>query len=104
MYPGMSPSLRKRLRSRTYLQALVLKTVLISPLDSVTEQPYKIPYYAALMRLLHNPSEPPLPEQPPVGRVILEEFWKGFQSYLDKVAWRETRLCVSFQTFSRVNY
>ena len=61
----------------------------------VTEQPYKIPFYAALLRLLHNPSELAIGDEPPLGRLVLEDFWKGFQSYLDKVAWRETRLCVS---------
>lgn len=25
---------------------------------------------------------------------MLEDFWKGFQAFLDKLAWRETRLCV----------
>jgi hypothetical protein len=29
-----------------------------------------------------------------LGRQVLDDFWKGFQSYLDKLAWRETRLCV----------
>jgi nuclear cap-binding protein subunit 1 len=63
--------------------------------DSVTEQPYKIPYYAALLRLLHDRNELSLPDEQPIGRLILDEFWRGFQSYLDKVAWRETRFCVS---------
>ncbi|KDR74497.1 hypothetical protein GALMADRAFT_250474 [Galerina marginata CBS 339.88] len=62
----------------------------------VTEQPYKIPFYAALLRLLHNPSELGIPDEAPLGRLILEDFWKGFQSYVDKVAWRETRLCIHF--------
>lgn len=61
---------------------------------SVTEQPYKLSYYATLIRLLHNKSIV-VPEEHPIGRLILEEFWRGFQSYLDQVAWRETRLCVS---------
>lgn len=63
---------------------------------SVTEQPYKIPYYAALLRLLHNPSELSIPDEQPLGRLVLEDFWKGFQSYLDKLSWRDTRLCVSY--------
>ncbi|KAF9526316.1 MIF4G like-domain-containing protein [Crepidotus variabilis] len=65
-------------------------------LVSVTEQPYKIPFYAALIRLLHNPSDISTSEEQTLGRLILEEFWRGFQAYLDKVAWRETRLCVQF--------
>jgi hypothetical protein len=28
--------------------------------------------------------------------LVLDDFWKGFQAYLDKLAWRETRLCVRF--------
>ncbi|KJA21655.1 hypothetical protein HYPSUDRAFT_165386 [Hypholoma sublateritium FD-334 SS-4] len=62
----------------------------------VTEQPYKIPFYAALLQLLHNPSELSIPDDQPFGRLVLEDFWKGFQSYLDKVAWRDTRLCIHF--------
>ncbi|KAK2462294.1 hypothetical protein APHAL10511_005600 [Amanita phalloides] len=61
---------------------------------SVTQQPYKIPYYAALMRSLHE--QPDGAEAPSLGRQILEDFWKGFQSYLDKLAWREARLCIQF--------
>ncbi len=62
----------------------------------MTEQPYKIPFYAALLLSLYsNPDPAPEEEDTPVlGRTILEDFWKGFQGYLDKVAWRETRLCV----------
>ncbi|KAG5643263.1 hypothetical protein DXG03_001273 [Asterophora parasitica] len=64
----------------------------------VTEQPYKIPYYAALILLLHDrPEESTSSEEaPPLGRLVLEDFWKGFQAYLDKLAWRETRLCIHF--------
>ncbi|KIM34800.1 hypothetical protein M413DRAFT_450056 [Hebeloma cylindrosporum] len=62
----------------------------------VTEQPYKIPFYATMLRILHNSSELSIPDESPLGRLILEDFWKGFQSYLDKVAWRDTRLCIHF--------
>ncbi|KAF9498218.1 cap binding protein 80-PB [Pleurotus eryngii] len=63
----------------------------------VTEQPYKIPYYVALLRSLYDPSdvEGP-PGAPPLARQILEDFWKGFQAYLDKLSWRDTRLCIHF--------
>jgi nuclear cap-binding protein subunit 1 len=62
----------------------------------VTEQPYKIPYYAALLRLLHDPApKAEETEGPSFGKQILEDFWKGFQAFLDKLAWREARLCVS---------
>lgn len=64
---------------------------------AVTEQPFKIPYYAALTRLLHDR---PVPGEESsatsLGRQILEDFWKGFQAYLDKLSWRDTRLCVHF--------
>jgi len=58
----------------------------------VTEQPFKIPYYAALVRILHEDTMDS--DSPSIGRPLLEDFWKGFQAYLDKLAWRETRLCV----------
>jgi nuclear cap-binding protein subunit 1 len=68
----------------------------------ITEQPYKIPFYAALLYHLSIPtangdsgtSEERIVKAP-LGRPILDDFWKGFQAYLDKLAWRETRLCVS---------
>jgi len=71
------------------------------PLIRITEQPYKIPFYAALLYYLSIPtlnddtgtSEESI-VKPPLGRLILDDFWKGFQAYLDKLAWRETRLCV----------
>ncbi|KAI8984955.1 cap binding protein 80-PB [Trametes punicea] len=63
----------------------------------VTEQPYKIPYYAALLRLLHDHSAPDAaPGSSPLGKQVLEDYWKGFQGFLDRQAWRETRLCVHF--------
>lgn len=64
----------------------------------MTQQPYKIPYYAALLRLLHDTVEGENAESstsPSLGKQVLEDFWKGFQGYLDKLAWREIRLCVS---------
>ena len=64
----------------------------------VTEQPFKIPYYAALLRLLYDPADGTASSDgPPLGQQLLEDFWKGFQAFLDKLAWRETRLCVSWQ-------
>ncbi|KAF7301293.1 hypothetical protein MIND_00694300 [Mycena indigotica] len=63
---------------------------------AVTEQPFKIPYYALLLRHLHNPSDNGPSEDPTIGQQILEDFWKGFQSYLDQHSWRETRLCIQF--------
>ncbi|KAG1739921.1 MIF4G like-domain-containing protein [Suillus paluster] len=69
------------------------------PLSVVIEQPYKIPYYAALLRLLHDPTEGENAESSTsssLGKQVLEDFWKGFQGYLDKLAWREVRLCIHF--------
>lgn len=65
---------------------------------SVTEQPFKIPYYAALLRLLHDR---PVSEEvtTPLGRQVLEDFWKAFREFIDKHAWRETRLCVRLTWF-----
>nr|GAT46157.1 predicted protein [Mycena chlorophos] len=62
----------------------------------VTEQPFKIPYYALLLRKLHDFGEEESPEGQSKGQQILEDFWKGFQSYLDQHSWRETRLCIQF--------
>lgn len=76
----------------------VLRSHFVSPLNprSVTEQPYKIPFYAALLRLLHDPEDTvESASGPSLGKQILEDFWKGFQAFLDKLAWREARLCVS---------
>jgi nuclear cap-binding protein subunit 1 len=77
-------------------------------LASITEQPYKTPFYAALLYYLSIPTSSELPvageengsasaAKPSLGRLILDDFWKGFQAYLDKLAWRETRLCVCFK-------
>ncbi|KAK7061285.1 nuclear cap-binding protein subunit 1 [Favolaschia claudopus] len=64
---------------------------------AVTEQPFKIPYYAALLRQLHNSTEDASNDDgSSLGKQILEDFWKGFQGYLDQLAWRETRLCIHF--------
>ena len=67
---------------------------------SLTEQPFKIPYYAALLRLLHDR---PAPEgaASSFGRQVLEDLWKGFAAFVDKQAWREMRLFVraSFSFF-----
>lgn len=46
------------------------------------------------MRVLHNKGDTPMEEEVPLGRLVLEDFWKGFQGYVDKLAWREARLCV----------
>ncbi|KAJ7895998.1 MIF4G like-domain-containing protein [Mycena olivaceomarginata] len=42
------------------------------------------------------PEETATVDGPSLGKQILEDFWKGFQAYLDKLAWRETRLCIHF--------
>ena len=58
----------------------------------VTEEPYKIPYYTALLRALDENVEDNTDTL--LGKQVLDDFWKGFQSFLDKLAWREIRLCV----------
>lgn len=74
---------------------------LCSYLYSVTEQPFKIPYYAALLRLLYDrPASEEATE--PLGRLVLDDFWKAFREFIEKHAWREMRLCVrSLQRFPR---
>ena len=73
----------------------------------MTEEPYKTPYYAALLLLLHQPVEgipedvSQSPEAIPIGKLILDDFWKGFQAFLDKQAWRELRLCVCALSVSK---
>lgn len=58
----------------------------------ITEQPYKTPFYVALLRLLHDrKGEEDSEEKAPLGRQILEDFWKGFQAYMDKLAWRDIK-------------
>ena len=66
--------------------------------NRVTEEPFKIPYYAALLRLLYDR---PVSEEDttPLGRLVLDEFWKAFREFLEKDAWRETRLCVHIIQF-----
>ncbi|KDQ07778.1 hypothetical protein BOTBODRAFT_70220 [Botryobasidium botryosum FD-172 SS1] len=69
----------------------------------VTEQPYKIPYYSSLLALLFAPEDPapdaqdgPSTSSEHVARVVLDDFFKGFQAFLDRLAWRELRLCIHF--------
>ncbi|THH11263.1 hypothetical protein EW145_g774 [Phellinidium pouzarii] len=60
----------------------------------VTEEPFKIPHYAALLRALDE--TPEIDADTMFGKQVLDDFWKGFQAFLDKLAWREVRLCVHF--------
>ncbi|KAF8211620.1 MIF4G like-domain-containing protein [Mycena galopus ATCC 62051] len=88
------PLVEKQIRELT---PLVIPNLSEAFRIAVTEQPFKIPYYAALLRRLHNSTEEtPTVDGPSLGKQILEDFWKGFQAYLDKLAWRETRLCIHF--------
>ncbi len=60
---------------------------------SVTEQPFKIPYYAALLRLLHDrPASEGASSS--LGRQVLEDLYKEYLAFTYKHAWREIRLCV----------
>ncbi|KAJ6627344.1 MIF4G like-domain-containing protein [Mycena sp. CBHHK59/15] len=88
------PRLEKQIREAT---PVVIPNLSEAFRIGVTEQPFKIPYYVALLRLLHDsPDDPPATDGHSLGKQILEDFWKGFQAYLDKLAWRETRLCIHF--------
>ena len=60
----------------------------------MTEQPYKIPYYANILRALDEGNDGV--ESELLGKQILDDFWKGFQGYLDKLSWRDVRLCVGY--------
>ncbi|KAL4241306.1 Nuclear cap-binding protein subunit 1 [Abortiporus biennis] len=95
------PRLAKQIREHDPLNvALFSEAIRIG----VTEQPFKIPYYVTLLRTLHDPPETTTEnttengntseKEPSLGRQILEDLWKGFQGYLDKLAWREIRLCI----------
>ena len=72
----------------------------------MTEQPFKIPHYAALICLLHDRPAPGQEEteSASLGRQILEDYWKGFQTYLDKLSWRDIRLCVSAHLLSYIPF
>ena len=95
-----------------YAFTLLALRALLTLQRRVTEQPYKIPFYAALLYHLSIPASdinhadggeengPPGLTKPSLGRLVLDDFWKGFQAYLDKLAWRETRLCVRAQNLS----
>ncbi|KAN0097847.1 MIF4G like domain containing protein [Tylopilus felleus] len=94
------PRVAKQIREAPVTVAAISEGIRIA----VTEQPYKIPYYAALLRLLHDPAPSELETVqasgssalPSLGKLVLEDFWKGFQGYLDKLAWRDIRLCIHF--------
>ncbi|KAG8218274.1 MIF4G like-domain-containing protein [Butyriboletus roseoflavus] len=94
------PRVAKQIREAPVTVAAISEGIRLA----VTEQPYKIPYYAALLRLLHDPapSETETVQAsgssslPSLGKLVLEDFWKGFQGYLDKLAWRDIRLCIHF--------
>jgi nuclear cap-binding protein subunit 1 len=94
--PIVVPAISEGFRIGCVFCCHLLVSSISSRFSRVTEQPYKIPYYAALLRLLHDPaSKVEDTEGPSFGKQILEDFWKGFQAFLDKLAWREARLCVS---------
>lgn len=67
-------------------------------MDSVVEEPYKIPYLAALFTLLLQTE----PEEETDGslqdsvQAVFDEFCKSFQASLDTLAWRDIRLTVRY--------
>ncbi|KAJ7590607.1 MIF4G like-domain-containing protein [Mycena floridula] len=91
------PTLEQQIRDTP----LVITNISEGFLIGVTEQPYKIPYYSALLFRLHRSQAPEADAEvgsstASIGRQILEDFWKGFQAYVDKLAWSETRMCIHF--------
>ncbi|KAG8935874.1 hypothetical protein FRC02_005873 [Tulasnella sp. 418] len=79
----------------------------------VTEQPYKIPFYAGVLSHLHNEALNSSIDPEASGdnalatgvnesdlhvgvKAVIEDIIKGFQGYLDKLAWRELKLCACF--------
>lgn len=65
----------------------------------MTEEPYKIPHFAALLRALDETHAESEAGDALMSKLVLDDFWKGFQAFLDKLAWREVRLCVSISCF-----
>ncbi|KAL7412966.1 MIF4G like-domain-containing protein [Mrakia frigida] len=74
-----------------------------------TEQPYKMPYYAALISLLTNPPNAPPPssasgeadpkeeeagEKETVGRIVMTDLVRAFKKSVDERKWREIRLLI----------
>ena len=66
----------------------------------VTEEPYKIPHFASLLRALDDSHDSTASTDALMSKLVLDDFWKGFQAFLDKLAWREVRLCVSLSCLS----
>ncbi len=66
----------------------------MNPTVRFTEQPYKTPHYVALLRTLSQNAEGSADNS--LGKQVLDDIWKGFQAFLDKLAWREVRLTVHF--------
>ncbi|KAG8950908.1 hypothetical protein FRC04_006972 [Tulasnella sp. 424] len=66
-----------------------------------TEQPYKIPLYAALVAFLSAGSGEEVDDDAETGaqvavRAVLEDFVKGFQGYVDELKWLQMKLCIQF--------
>ncbi|KIM25191.1 hypothetical protein M408DRAFT_331298 [Serendipita vermifera MAFF 305830] len=60
----------------------------------ITQQPFKMPYWAVLLSLVTGPTN--VESDVPWPNKILEDLVKNFQSYLDKLKWRELRLYLQF--------
>ena len=61
----------------------------------VTQQPFKIPYWATLLALVKPPPALENPDAPVNwSHKLLDDFCKQFQGFVDKLEWREMRLCV----------
>lgn len=70
-------------------------------LCSITQQPFKIPYTAALFSLIaqHPESSDDALENSAAtspAKPLFQELCKGFQTSLDRLAWRDLRLTVRY--------
>jgi hypothetical protein len=59
---------------------------------SITQQPFKMPYWATLLTLVNGPEQ--ADEEIPWSNKVLDGLVKAFQASLDKLKWRDLRLYV----------
>ncbi|KZV85661.1 hypothetical protein EXIGLDRAFT_725587 [Exidia glandulosa HHB12029] len=103
--PGFTPPF-ERVANQLFDNANQVSAIAEGFRIAVSQLPFKAPYYAALLARLYAPRPKPEtaeqngdapPEDPPrLGRLVLEDYWKGFQTWLDKLSWPELRLSIHF--------
>ncbi|KLO09925.1 hypothetical protein SCHPADRAFT_999939 [Schizopora paradoxa] len=86
-----APRLSKHLRE---IESPSIVTIADGIRIGFTEQPYKIPHYVALLRSISQDADGSTENS--LGKQVLDDIWKGFQAFLDKLAWREVRLSIHF--------